>query len=47
MIVPCPRRLIGEQADRAQQPARTVPGKQTHPVLENLAAECRSRLAMA
>ena len=45
MIAPYPRRLITEQANRAQALEEMTPCSQTHPVLENLAAECRARLA--
>ena len=46
MIVECLKRLIAEQADRAQSLARAIPDRQTHAVLESLAARYRSRLAL-
>ena len=46
MIAQYLKRLITEQADRAQSLARAIPDRQTHVVLENLAARYRSRLAL-
>ena len=45
MIVPYLRRLISDQANRAQSLACMIPDTQVHPNLENLASECRSSLA--